>query len=49
MSCTSGTTAEFTFTSFDTETWYDFVYLYDGNTTSADQFPGSPFSGSSNP
>ena len=40
-----------TFTSFDTEGEYDFVYLYDGSTTSADQLPnpGSRFSGGSNP
>ncbi|MDC1361780.1 GEVED domain-containing protein, partial [Crocinitomicaceae bacterium] len=37
------------FTSFSTESSYDYVYIYDGNSTSASQVTGSPFSGSSLP
>ncbi|MDC3308668.1 T9SS type A sorting domain-containing protein [Crocinitomicaceae bacterium] len=37
------------FTSFSTESGYDYVYIYDGNSTSASQVTGSPFSGSSLP
>ncbi|MFA5575113.1 MAG: glycosyl hydrolase family 18 protein [Brumimicrobium sp.] len=37
------------FTSFDVENNYDFLYIYDGNSTSAQQVPGSPFTGTTIP
>jgi spore germination protein YaaH/PKD repeat protein len=37
------------FSAFNLETGYDFLYVYDGATTSAAQFPGSPFTGSTVP
>lgn len=37
------------FTSFDVESNYDFLYIYDGNSTASPQIIGSPFSGTSSP
>ncbi|MCK9269135.1 MAG: C25 family cysteine peptidase [Bacteroidales bacterium] len=37
------------FLSFETENNYDFLYVYNGNSTSAPQISGSPFSGTSGP
>ncbi|MCF8367096.1 MAG: T9SS type A sorting domain-containing protein [Bacteroidales bacterium] len=37
------------FTSFDVENNYDYLYIYNGPNTSAEQFAGSPFSGTSSP
>lgn len=40
---------DFNFTSFDTENGYDFLYIYDGASTSSPQIAGSPFSGTTSP
>ena len=45
----SGSILTLTFTSFNTESTYDFLYVYNGNSTSATQVSGSPVSGSSLP
>ena len=47
----SGTTQplELAFTSFSMENGYDFVYVYDGNSTASTQFLLSPFSGTTIP
>jgi hypothetical protein len=37
------------FTSFDLEDGYDFLYVYDGNSTNSAQIKGSPFTGTSSP
>lgn len=37
------------FSMFDIELNYDYLYIYDGNSTSATQIPGSPFTGTSSP
>lgn len=37
------------FTNFSTEAGYDYLYIYDGNSTSAPQISGSPFSGNNLP
>ncbi|MDY0075973.1 MAG: C25 family cysteine peptidase [Bacteroidales bacterium] len=37
------------FINFETESGYDFLYIYDGASTMSTQIPGSPFSGSSSP
>ena len=37
------------FISFDTENTYDKLHIYDGTSTAAAQFPGSPFSGTTSP
>lgn len=37
------------FISFETENTYDKLHIYDGSTTAASQFPGSPFSGTNSP
>jgi hypothetical protein len=37
------------FLTFETESNYDFLYIYNGNSTSAPQVSGSPFSGTTNP
>jgi len=38
-----------TFLSFSTESGYDYLYIYNGPTTSSPQVSGSPFSGSTSP
>ena len=37
------------FTFFDVEDGYDYLYIYDGADTSANQIPGSPFTGTNGP
>ena len=37
------------FTSFNVEDNYDYLYIYDGNSSSAPQVPGSPFTGTTLP
>jgi spore germination protein YaaH len=37
------------FQSFNLESGYDYLYIYDGMSTSSSQIPGSPFTGSSIP
>ena len=37
------------FTFFDVEDSYDYLYIYDGPDTSANQIPGSPFTGTNGP
>ena len=37
------------FSSFDIETGYDYLYIYDGPTISSPQIAGSPFSGTNSP
>lgn len=39
----------FNFNSFNVESNYDFLYIYDGENASAPQFPGSPFTGTNSP
>jgi hypothetical protein len=46
---TAGTKTRLTFNSFATESGYDYLYVYNGNSTSAAQVTGSPFSGTSLP
>lgn len=48
MPATEGGIIEVSFNSFDTESNYDFLYIYDGTSTSAPQI-GQPHSGSDNP
>ena len=48
MPATTGGVIEVTFQSFDTENNYDWLYIYDGTSTSAPQI-GSQHSGSDNP
>lgn len=43
------TAIQLDFTSFDVESGFDYLYVYDGATTSASQIPGSPFSGNAIP
>lgn len=40
---------DFNFTSFNTENGYDFLYIYDGASTSSPQIAGSPFTGTNSP
>lgn len=42
-------TVTLTFTSFNFETNYDFLYIYNGPTTGSPQFTGSPFTGTTIP
>ncbi len=49
VAATPGSALRFTFTEFNTEASYDYLYVYDGGTTSAPQIPGSPFHGTSLP
>lgn len=42
-------TLMFNFTSFNTESGYDKLFIYDGVNTSAPEFPGSPFMGTVSP
>lgn len=44
---TAGQCIRISFNFFDLEAGYDYMYIHDGNSTAAAQFPGSPFSGTS--
>ncbi len=44
-----GNSLQFIFSSFNCESNYDFLYIYDGENTNAPQFTGSPFSGTNSP
>jgi len=46
---TEGAMMHVEFLSFATESGYDFLYVYDGNSVNAPQVSGSPFTGTSNP
>ncbi|MFZ4106701.1 beta strand repeat-containing protein, partial [Flavobacterium sp.] len=46
---TTGAMVRITFNTFNTESGFDFLYVYNGNSTSAAQVTGSPFSGTSIP
>jgi Zn-dependent metalloprotease len=46
---TGALTVTLTFTSFNFEDTYDFLYVYDGPTTASPQVAGSPFSGTTLP
>ena len=48
LPATAGGIIEVTFQSFETETNYDFLYIYDGTSTSAPQI-GQQYSGNNNP
>lgn len=41
----AGQCVQSNFYNFGTETNFDFLYVYDGNSTAAPQLPGSPFTG----
>lgn len=43
------TSLDINFSMFDVEANYDYLYIYDGNSTSAAQIAGSPFTGTSSP
>ncbi len=45
----AGSNIQASFTSFNTESGYDYLYIYDGTNISAPQFPGSPFHGGNSP
>jgi spore germination protein YaaH/PKD repeat protein len=45
----NATSLDVSFSSFDVETNYDYLYIYDGNSTAAPQIPGSPFTGTVSP
>lgn len=45
----NATSLDITFSSFDVEANYDYLYVYDGNSTAAPQIPGSPFTGTTSP
>jgi hypothetical protein len=49
LPATTGSIIKAEFLSFDTEGNYDFLYIYNGNSTSAPQVAGSPFNGTSGP
>lgn len=46
---TSGAKVKVHFNSFETESGYDYLYVYDGPTTGSPEVTGSPFSGSTIP
>jgi hypothetical protein len=46
---TPGTMMRVTFTAFNTESGYDYLYVYNGPTTGSPQVAGSPFNGSTLP
>jgi spore germination protein YaaH/PKD repeat protein len=46
---TGANSLNFTFTQFDVEANYDYLYIYDGPTTASPQIAGSPFTGTSSP
>ncbi|MES2798819.1 MAG: glycosyl hydrolase family 18 protein [Bacteroidota bacterium] len=43
------TSIDVNFSAFNVEANYDYLYIYDGNSTSAPQIAGSPFSGTNSP
>lgn len=45
----NATSLDISFSSFDVELNYDYLYVYDGNSTSSPQIPGSPFTGTNSP
>ncbi len=49
VAATPGSALQFTFTEFNTEANYDYLYVYDGGSTSAPQITGSPFNGTTLP
>ncbi|MCB0381514.1 MAG: hypothetical protein KDD24_09675, partial [Flavobacteriales bacterium] len=46
---TGASSINLTFTSFDVENTFDFLYIYDGPTTASPQIAGSPFTGTTLP
>lgn len=44
-----GANVKVTFTSFETESGYDYLYIYNGPTVSSPQIAGSPFHGTASP
>jgi len=46
---TGATSIKLTFTSFDVETNFDYLYIYDGPTSASPQIAGSPFTGTTLP
>ena len=44
-----GQSLQFTFSAFETEANYDYLYVHDGPDTSSPEVSGSPFHGTSNP
>jgi hypothetical protein len=46
---TAGQAIKIAFTAFNVEAGFDFLSVYDGNSTSAPMIPGSSFSGATNP
>lgn len=46
---TPGAMLKITFSQFETESGYDFLYIYNGNSVSAPQVAGSPFNGGTSP
>ncbi|MCB9174915.1 MAG: T9SS type A sorting domain-containing protein [Flavobacteriales bacterium] len=46
---TGASSINLTFTSFDVETNFDYLYIYDGPTTASPQLAGSPFTGTTFP
>jgi len=46
---TAGAMLKVVFTQFETESEYDYLYIYDGSSVSAPQITGSPFNGTSGP
>jgi spore germination protein YaaH/PKD repeat protein len=46
---TGANSLNFTFTQFDVEANYDYLYIYDGPTTASPQIAGSPFTGTTSP
>ncbi len=49
VSATPGSALQFSFNEFNTEGNYDYLYVYDGGSTSAPQISGSPFHGTELP
>jgi hypothetical protein len=49
VSATPGSALQFSFNEFNTEENYDYLYVYDGGSTSAPQISGSPFHGTELP
>lgn len=45
----NATSLDINFSAFDVELNYDYLYIYDGNSTAAPQIPGSPFTGTISP
>jgi spore germination protein YaaH/PKD repeat protein len=45
----NATSIDFTFTQFDVEANYDYLYIYDGADINAPQIAGSPFTGTNSP